>query len=603
MLTYTVGIAFGIALLLYVGYRWALPKPLPGIPYNVEATKNLLGDIPDLMRELSETGDLCAWVLKQNVKVNSPISQIFIQPFSKPIVLLSDWRAARDIMVHRTHEFDRSSMMTSYFRGILNRQQFTLQTGPEWKMHRRIVQDTMSPTFLNKKAGPAIYAHSLEWLKLWELKAQLAEGRPFVAGQDIFRAALDGVLGFAFGSQFAYSATTPQLEGLVKMSSGERQSFLTGSQRAGADAPVEFPEFHFNEGLRSMLQLSEMMEEVKNAPSVPIKWWFLKQTTAYKRRMKSKDDCIRGEIARAIETRKKHTEAAGEDEEEEEYPSWMRCAVETVVDREERHAKRDGRKPDFFAPIVMDEIFGFVVAGHDTISTTLSWAVKFLADNPPAQSQLRKSLRSSHAAAVAEKRFPTVEEITQTSIPYLDATMEEVLRCAGIVPIGDREAQVDTVLLGHRIPKGTIVCFLNNGAGVRQPELEANEQAYGSKAQHLDQYGKARPPSWDNGDVASFKPERWLVSRKDAAAPGNGKLNEDDLVFDSQAGPSMPFGLGIRGCFGKRLAYLEYKIYLTMLIWNFELLECPKELSSYAGLMALVHKPRNCYVKLRKIEC
>lgn len=33
----------------YTGYRAALPKPLPNIPYNRDAADRLFGDIPEMM--------------------------------------------------------------------------------------------------------------------------------------------------------------------------------------------------------------------------------------------------------------------------------------------------------------------------------------------------------------------------------------------------------------------------------------------------------------------------------------------------------------------------------------------------------------------------
>jgi cytochrome P450 len=42
--------------------------------------------------------------------------------------------------------------------------------------------------------------------------------------------------------------------------------------------------------------------------------------------------------------------------------------------------------------------------------------------------------------------------------------------------------------------------------------------------------------------------------------------------FDPSAKPVLAFGLGLRGCFGKRLAYVEIRILITLIIWNFELL-------------------------------
>ena len=45
----------GLAAALYLGYRTALPKPLPGIPYNKDAATNLLGDVPEMIRYVLRT--------------------------------------------------------------------------------------------------------------------------------------------------------------------------------------------------------------------------------------------------------------------------------------------------------------------------------------------------------------------------------------------------------------------------------------------------------------------------------------------------------------------------------------------------------------------
>lgn len=42
-------------VVLYVAYRAVLPKPLPGIPYNRDAAKSILGDIPEMMRYVLRT--------------------------------------------------------------------------------------------------------------------------------------------------------------------------------------------------------------------------------------------------------------------------------------------------------------------------------------------------------------------------------------------------------------------------------------------------------------------------------------------------------------------------------------------------------------------
>lgn len=72
--------------------------------------------------------------------------------------------------------------------------------------------------------------------------------------------------------------------------------------------------------------------------------------------------------------------------------------------------------------------------------------------------------------------------------------------------------------------------------------------------------------------------------------------------FDGAAGPSIPFGLGPRDCFGRKLAYVELKLVLTLLVWSFGFLPCPPQFPSYEGVEALTRKPAQCFVKLQPVN-
>jgi len=219
------------------------------------------------------------------------------------------------------------------------------------------------------------------------------------------------------------------------------------------------------------------------------------------------------------------------------------------------------------------------------------WGMKLLADNPQAQSALRIALQSAHSTAVAEKRSPSATEITHTTIPYLDAAIEELLRLGPTVPGAMRECMVDTVVLGKRIPKGTQVFLLNQGASFREPAWPIDEKDRSPSCQASAKERGVR--EWDPEGMDVFRPERWLV-------PAEGGKGE--MVFDSAAGPTMPFSLGVRACYGRRLAYLEMRILVTLLVWNFELLKCPEALSDYAGIDAMTHKPQHAFVRLRPVK-
>lgn len=223
-------------------------------------------------------------------------------------------------------------------------------------------------------------------------------------------------------------------------------------------------------------------------------------------------------------------------------------------------------------------------AGHETTSTTICWALKFLADQPGAQTKLRRALQNSFGAATSEGRNPSIHEITGKHIPYLDATMEEILRCAGTAPVVDRQALVDTEILGHRIPKGTILTCLVTGPSMLSPGFPIAEGLRSPTSQATRKDGRDR--AWDPEDMAVFEPDRWIV--RDA--------------FDAAAGPQLAFGLGTRGCYGKRLVYVEMRILLTLILWNFELLSCPARLSGYRSILVTTNEPRQCYVRLREPE-
>jgi len=106
--------------------------------------------------------------------------------------------------------------------------------------------------------------------------------------------------------------------------------------------------------------------------------------------------------------------------------------------------------------------------------------------------------------------------------------------------------------MGHFIPKGTLVVMTSNLAyedadhaahqlgpmtgeppGPQSPLPTNSEEGV-----HYESDGDGVKGKWAAGTGKLFDPERWLK----------------DGVFDPNSGPSLPFSLGQRGCFGKSLA-------------------------------------------------
>jgi len=120
------------------------------------------------------------------------------------------------------------------------------------------------------------------------------------------------------------------------------------------------------------------------------------------------------------------------------------------------------------------------------------------------------------------------------------------------------------------------------------PPFEIEEGLRNATSQATKKEGRDR--TWDLNDISVFNPDRWIVKTE----KGDG--------FDATAGPQLAFGLGTRGCYGKRLVYMEMRILLTLIVWNFELLACSTALSSYKSVLITTNEPRQCYVRLRPMQ-
>lgn len=167
----------------------------------------------------------------------------------------------------------------------------------------------------------------------------------------------------------------------------------------------------------------------------------------------------------------------------------------------------------------------FIVAGSETTATTLSGLIARLIWNPECYEKLTKEIRSA---------FATEEEITFkaiTKLTYLNACIEETLRVHPPVPAGPPRSVPpggDTVD-GIWIPGGATVS--------------------------VGQWSSCHDPAnFRNPD--EFLPERWI-----------------DPSYDTDVKKALqPFSVGPRNCIGRNLAYMEMRIMIARLFWNFDVI-------------------------------
>lgn len=321
-----------VILVLYSLYQWLLPKPVPGIAYNPKATRSLFGDAPSMIKEVSVTGEFRVWCAKQVKQMKSPICQVFIRPFSKPWILLADFRESKDILMRR-REFDKSSFLAQgmacmgSFHGIYT-------TGDKFRSNRQLIQDLMTTSFLNNHVGPAIYDKALEVMKLFELKMYLANGRPFSVKKDFEYASLDVMLEFAFGKNWVHTATGPQVELLSKLGASD-------VKLDALDQRVKFPIVPIVDFLHSVYEAAEIVEKTINAivPTLQT-WWWSKQSW-YKHIFDEKERIMKEQVAIGLKNYRSGHVTTG---------------IEHMLLREGNRAEKEGRESDFDSEVFRDEV-------------------------------------------------------------------------------------------------------------------------------------------------------------------------------------------------------------------------------------------------------
>lgn len=104
---------------------------------------------------------------------------------------------------------------------------------------------------------------------------------------------------------------------------------------------------------------------------------------------------------------------------------------------------------------LVDHVMTFLTAGHESTATAFEWTMYELGRQPEMQSRLRDELRATIGTDLAAVDFG----LRVQNLPYLNAFCSEVLRCYPFSPIIVKVAQKETMLIGQRIPKGTVVLY------------------------------------------------------------------------------------------------------------------------------------------------
>ncbi|XP_010783479.1 steroid 17-alpha-hydroxylase/17,20 lyase, partial [Notothenia coriiceps] len=193
--------------------------------------------------------------------------------------------------------------------------------------------------------------------------------------------------------------------------------------------------------------------------------------------------------------------------------------------------------------MTVGDIFG---AGVETTTTVLKWAIAYILHHPQVQRHIQEELDRK----VGGDRPPQLSD--RGSLPYLEATIREVLRIRPVAPLLiPHVALSDTSIGPFTVRKGTRVVI--NLWSLHHDEKE-----------------------WKDPEL--FDPARFL--------------NSEGTGVRVPSSSYLPFGVGVRVCLGEALAKMELFLFLSWILQRFSLsVPTGHSLPSLQGKFGVVLQP------------
>ncbi len=196
------------------------------------------------------------------------------------------------------------------------------------------------------------------------------------------------------------------------------------------------------------------------------------------------------------------------------------CYLEALITRE-----RVGECDEHSHRAIFNHIGGVLMESWNTLPNAMAWTLYYLTRYPTLATQMRAEVDAALGTTKDMSGYTAVERC-----PFLCAFVDEVTRLKPSITFSSVEPLEDTVILGHSIPKGTVIMVLH-----RYPAIQNENFA----------------------DGGNFDPTRWLPDATHRRCP------HETAAF-------LRFGVAPRNCPGEGHAMQQIRALLALFCRNFD---------------------------------
>ncbi|XP_019474274.1 cytochrome P450 2J2-like isoform X3 [Meleagris gallopavo] len=253
-------------------------------------------------------------------------------------------------------------------------------------------------------------------------------------------------------------------------------------------------------------------------------------------------------------------------------PSESRDFIDSYLQEMAKHNGSDFCEDNLVA-CTLDLLF----AGTETTSTTIRWALLYMAMYPEIQARVQAEID----AVIGQCRQPALED--RNNMPYTNAVIHEVQRKSNIIPLNvPRQTVKDTVLAGFRVPKSIL-----------RETGKKHGHAVGVEYMLVADLTMDAPYSDQEGTVMIANISSVMFDKKEWETPHS--FNPQHFLKDGQFWKReafMPFSIGKRACLGELLARAELFLFFTALLQKFTFQAPPDTILDLKFTMGITLAPR-----------